>query len=233
MKLGAFAKIFFIAVIMVLTLTPAWAGGPLFVGSSTFGVDGKIMTWDPAAMPVHYRLDSGPMSAKTTGTVVIDNATGKSRISSLLQTWQSVSTAKITFQNDGAILATTGFSGGDVSTAAQFNAVFGSCQAGTQTPIIFDAAGGILQQLGIDPHVIGFSSQCKLSSAGFIVSDLVLLNGAFLNGSSGLQISNNQFDEAMTHEFGHLLGSTIRRSISTFSIPSMEFVVRTHALDCL
>ena len=192
--------------VVLLGLAPAWAGGPLFVGSSTFGVDGKIITWDPAAMPVHYRVDGGPMSSTSSGQTVIDNATGKSRILSMLQTWTSVPTASISFQNDGAILGTSGFSDGDVSTAAEFNAVSGSCKNGTQTPIIFDANGGILQQLGIDPHVIGFSTQCKWSSAGFIVSDLVLLNGAFLNHSSSLQISNNQFDEAMTHELGHLLG---------------------------
>jgi hypothetical protein len=205
MKFGMRARAFLLVASVLFASGSAWAGGPLFVGSNTFGVDGKIMTWDPAAMPVHYRVDGGPMSAKTTGQTVIDNTTGKSRITSMLQTWQSVPTATISFQNDGTILGTTGFSDGDVSTAAEFNAVFGSCQNGTQSPIVFDATGGILQQLGIDPHVIGFSSQCKLSSAGFITADIVLLNGGFLNGS-GLQISNNQFDEAMTHELGHLLG---------------------------
>jgi hypothetical protein len=206
MKIGTGAKIVWAVAILLVGTVPVWAGGPLFVGSSTFGVDGKIITWDPAAMPIHYRVDGGPMSARSTGQTVIDNTTGKSRVAAMLQTWTSVPTAIISFQNDGAILATSGFSDGDVSTAAEFNAVFGSCQSGTQSPIIFDASGGILQQLGIDPHVIGFSTQCKLSSTGFIVSDMVLLNGSFLNGTSQLQISSNQFDEAITHEMGHLLG---------------------------
>ena len=197
--------LFYVGVFVFSGLPAAWAGGPLFVGSNTFGTDGKIITWDAAAMPIKYRVDGGPMSAKSTGQTVIDNTTGKNRIASMLQTWSSVPTALVSFQNAGNILTTSGFSDGDVNTAAEFNAVFGSCQTGAQSPIIFDAAGGILQQLGIDPHVIGFSTQCKLSSAGFITSDLVLLNGAFLNGASSLQINNNQFDEAITHELGHLL----------------------------
>jgi hypothetical protein len=121
----------------------------------------------------------------------------------MFQTWASVPTATISFQDAGAI---TGVSDGNVSTAAEFNAVFGSCVAGTQSPIVFDANGSILSALGIDPLVIGFSSQCKISSTGFIVSDLVLLNGAFQNGFTQPQITANQFDEAITHELGHLLG---------------------------
>jgi hypothetical protein len=195
----------YIGLFVLFSFPAAWAGGPLFVGSNTFGTDGKAFTWDPSAMPIKYRVDGGPMSARSNGTVVIDNNAGKIRIASMLQTWSSVTTASVSFQNAGTILTASGFSDGDVSTAAEFNAVFGSCQTGGQSPIVFDATGSILQQLGIDPHVIGFSSQCKLSTAGFIVSDIVFLNGGFLNGS-GLQINNNQFDEAITHELGHLLG---------------------------
>jgi hypothetical protein len=204
-RIGTKACLLYAAVFMFLCVVPTWAGGPLFVGSNTFGTDAKIITWDPAAMPIKYRVDGGPMSAKSTGQTVIDNSAGKTRIASMFQTWSSVTTATVSFQNAGAILATSGFSDGDVSTAAEFNAVFGSCQGAAQSPIVFDAAGGILQQLGVDPHVIGFSTQCKVSSTGFITSDMVLLNGGFLNGS-GLQINNNQFDEAITHELGHLLG---------------------------
>jgi hypothetical protein len=183
-----------------------YAGGPLYVGSPTFGVDAQIITWDPAAMPIQYRVDGGPMASTAAGATVISNATGISRVQSMFQTWQSVSTAAVSFHNAGPILATTGFSGGDVDTAAEFNAVFGSCRAGTQSPIVFDANGRLLAQLGIDPLVIGFSSQCKLSSAGHIVSDMVLLNGAFQNGATQPQLDANQFNQAIVHEIGHLLG---------------------------
>ena len=182
------------------------AGGPLFVGSPAFGVDGQPFTWDPAAMPIQYRVDGGPMASTPGGQQVISNATGVARVQSMFQTWQSVSTAVLSFRNAGPILAASGFSDGDVSTAAEFNAVYGSCLAGSQSPIIFDANGSILAQLGFDPLVIGFSTQCKLSSTGHIVSDLVLLNGAFQNGVTQPQLDTNQFNEAITHEMGHLLG---------------------------
>ena len=94
-----------------------YAGGPLYVGSPTFGVDAQIITWDPAAMPIQYRVDGGPMASTAAGATVISNATGISRVQSMFQTWQSVSTAAVSFHNAGPILATTGFSGGDVDTA--------------------------------------------------------------------------------------------------------------------
>ncbi len=194
--------------VSLFVLWPAcmFAGGPLFVGGPGFGVDGRPFTWDPAAMPIHYRVDGGPMSATSSGQVKITNSAGLGRVQQMFQTWQSVSTAAVSFMNAGSILPVTGFSDGDVSTAGEFNAVFGSCQAGTQSPVIFDASGGLLAQLGVDPLVIGFSAQCKLSSSGFIVSDLVLLNGAFQNGAGGPQLTANQFNEAIIHELGHLLG---------------------------
>jgi hypothetical protein len=204
----------------------AYAGGPLFVGSPTFGVDGQPFTWDPAAMPIQYRVDGGPMSATSGGRVAINNSAGLARVQSMFQTWQGVSTAAVSFNNVGAILAAPGFSDGDVSSAAEFNAVFGSCQVGSQSPIIFDANGGILAQLGVDPLVIGFSSQCKLSAGGHIVSDLVLLNGAFQNGVSQPQLTPNQFNQAITHEMGHLLGldhSQINLDLFTTALSSGQF----------
>jgi hypothetical protein len=62
------------------------AGGPIYVGSPTLGVDGQPITWDPAAMPIQYRVDGGPMSANPAGQVVISNATGASRVQSMFQT---------------------------------------------------------------------------------------------------------------------------------------------------
>jgi hypothetical protein len=203
-----------------------YAGGPLFVGSPSFGIDGQPFTWDPAAMPIQYRVDGGPMSSTSGGTVVINNSSGLTRVQSMFQTWQSISTASVSFRNVGAILGGTGFSDGDVSNAAEFNAVFGTCQAGNQSPIIFDANGGILAQLGIDPLVIGFSSQCKLSASGHIVSDLILLNGAFQNGATQPQLTANQFNQAITHEMGHLLGldhSQINLDLFTATVSSGQF----------
>lgn len=202
------------------------AGGPLFVGGPSFGVDGQPFTWDPAAMPIQYRVDGGPMASTATGQIVIPNATGISRVQAMFQTWQNVSTASVAFKNAGPILSVSGFSDGDVSTAAEFNAVLGSCQAGTQSPIIFDANRNILSQLGVDPLVIGFSTQCKLNANGHIVSDLVLLNGAFQNGVTSPQLDANQFNEAIIHEMGHLLGldhSQINLDLLVSALSSGQF----------
>jgi hypothetical protein len=223
-----FQKMFFVVICGLALRGPLQlhAGGPLFVGGPTFGVDGQPFTWDPAAMPIQYRVDGGPMASTSTGQIVISNAAGISRVQSMFQTWQNVSTAAVSFRNAGAILPAAGFSDGDVSTAVEFNAVYGSCQAGTQSPIIFDANRTVLSQLGVDPLVIGFSSQCKLSASGHIVSDLVLLNGAFQNGVTSPQLDANQFNEAIIHEMGHLLGldhSQINLNLYTSALNSGQF----------
>ncbi len=191
-------------VVTILSVVPVFAGGPLYIGGPGFGVDGQPFTW--ASMPIHYRVDGGAMASTSAGQTVISNATGIARVQSMFQTWQNVSTAAVSFTNDGSIIPVAGFSDGDVSTVAEFNAVFGSCQQGTQNPIIFDANGSLIQGLGLSNLVIGFSSQCSLSSNGRIVSDMVVLNGAFQNGVTQPQLDTNQFNEAIIHEMGHLLG---------------------------
>ena len=40
---------------------PAIAGGPIIVGGPKFGDEGQPFTW--AAMPINYRVDSGPLGA--------------------------------------------------------------------------------------------------------------------------------------------------------------------------
>src|SRR5947207_3379697 len=215
-----------VVVVLICSSLGAYAGGPLFVGSTSFGVDGQPFTWDPTAMPIQYRVDGGAMSVTPTGQTIINNTAGLTRVQSMFQTWQGVPTATISFKNAGPLLAVSGFSGGDVNTAAKFNAVFGSCQSGNQSPIIFDASGGIIAQLGIDPLVIGFSSQCKLSSNGYIVSDLILLNGAFQNGVTQPQLTPNQFNQAIIHEMGHFLGldhSQINLNLFTTAVNSGQF----------
>ena len=53
---------------LLLVFTPVVrAGGPVLVGSSTLGIAGEPMVWDPGAMPVKYRVDGGPLAAKPDG----------------------------------------------------------------------------------------------------------------------------------------------------------------------
>jgi hypothetical protein len=202
------ATLFIAFVFVCWAAVPANAGGPLLVGGPNVGVSGQAFTWNPAAMPIQYRVDSGPMSTTAAGVVVIDNATGLKRLQAMLNVWQNVATAAVSFNNAGAIQATGSFTGGDVATADQFFDVWTSCTNGDQSPVVFDAAGSILTDLGMDPKaVIGFSTPCALdTNNGFIQTALVLLNGRFQDGVSTPKLSPDEFDEAITHELGHLLG---------------------------
>src|SRR2546422_8419469 len=47
--------------------------------STLFPYTTLFRSWDPAAMPVRYRVDPGPLSKRPDGTVVIDHATGVAR----------------------------------------------------------------------------------------------------------------------------------------------------------
>jgi hypothetical protein len=194
--------------LLALWSVVAHAGGPLIVGGPNFGVEGKPVTWDPAKMPILYTLDTGPLSATGT-TTVINNASGKARVQAMFQAWSSVPTAAISYSNVGPI---QGITGGDVKTAAQFNTVDGQCQAGTQSPIIFDADGSLFNALVGDPLVIGFAGPCKIdSTTGFIVTAEGVLNGRFQDGidnprANNFELTKNQFDQAFIHEFGHFSG---------------------------
>ena len=184
------------------------------VGGPKFGVDALPFTWDPAKMPIQYRVDPGPMAVNASGATVLDNAAGLQRVQSMFGVWQAVATAAISFTNAGPLLAAgTYVSGADLSTVQQFNDVVGSCKSGTQNPVMFDANGQIMAGLGLPAAVIGFSGSCAVDSSGHFNGALVLMNGKFQDGIStptsspaNFELTANEFDEAITHEIGHFLG---------------------------
>jgi hypothetical protein len=193
---------------LLLLHSVAFGGGPLHVTGPAATQPGQAFVWATTS-PIPYTVDAGPLSVNPSGQTVITNAQGLARVKSLFQNWQSVPTTTISFSYAGPI---TGIIGGDVKTVTDFNTVMGSCNSGTQSPVIFDANGSLLDALGLDPLVIGFSSSCKLDAqAGHILSALVLLNGRFQDGvstpnSHNFELSADQFDEAITHELGHFSG---------------------------
>lgn len=181
-----------------------FAGGPLLVGGPATGIDGTPMTW--ANGVVNYRLDGGNF---TGGNTNLSNSVGASRVAAMFSVWSSVPTASITATNVGPIQSTGAFVDGDVSTVPEFDAVMGSCDSAQQTPVIFDASGAIFSSVVGDPSVIGIAGPCANDSSGHITSGFALLNGSFLDGidtSNNYEISSAVFDEAITHELGHLLG---------------------------
>jgi len=213
-------RTFLVATFVIVASEVLFAGGPLIVGGpavgtrAAFGVDGKPFTWDPAKMPLQYRVDPGPLAASG-ATTVVDHATGLQRVRAGFDIWQNVSTAKVSFTNAGDLLPAGSYTGGDVTTAQQFNDLIGACNTRAQSPVMFDADGGIMKELGLPPEVIGFATPCGLDTVnGRITAAAILLNGKDQDGiSSGAGTSNpnyeltaRQFDESMTHEMGHLLG---------------------------
>lgn len=192
----------------LLVTSQALAGGPLRLTGATATAPGQPFVW-VVTTPVRYTVDTGPLSINPSGQTVISNSQGLALVQSLFQNWQSVPTTAIQFAYAGAI---SGVSGGDVKTIQDFNAVQGSCNTGTQSPVIFDANGSLIKALGVDPLVIGFTSTCKLDPvAGHIQSALIVLNGEFQDGVSdpstnNYEINADQFNEAITHEMGHFSG---------------------------
>jgi hypothetical protein len=202
--------------LVTLSVALAFAGGPGAVGAAAggnrpvFGVDGKPFTWNPANMPISYRVDPGPMSASSSGASIIDHNAGIQRVQNMFGVWQDAATASLSFSNIGALLAAGSYTGGDLKTAQQFNDVMGSCAAGKQSPVIFDADGKLIASLGLPREVIGFNSSCALDTAsGYITGSAIVMNGAFqdgVNSQTNLELTANSFDEAITHEIGHFLG---------------------------
>jgi hypothetical protein len=203
-----------VACVLLLVPWVARAGGPLIVGGPSYGVDGQPFLWDLSAMPIPYRVDGGPLSRKPDGTIVVDNASGLSRIQAMFQVWQDVPTSAISFSNAGPLLSTGAFTDGDVDTAEEFNAVYASCGDGTQSPVVFDADGGIFYALMGDPSVIGLAGPCDLdSTTGRITSGLAAFSGRFQDGiddpasyPANYEMTSAEFNETIAHEFGHFAG---------------------------
>jgi hypothetical protein len=210
-RLAIFATSLFLigpADLQVQYVRAAIPGGPIAVGGPSFGISGTPITWNPAAMPIQYRVDPGPMAVSPfTGAVVVDNSTGISRVGSMFSAWTNVSTAALSTSYAGPLLSSGAYTGGPVAVGglAAFNAIEQSCNQGVQSPVVFDPEGNLFSALGLSSGVIGFGGLCNVDPAsGHVQSALLALNGNFQNGVS--QISTAEFNQAITHEIGHFLG---------------------------
>ncbi len=181
--------------------------------SPAYGKDGQPFTWNPARMPIQYRVDPGPFSMNPAGTVYT-NADGLVRVHDMFAVWQSVPTAALSFTDAGQLLPAGSYTGGDLLTTQQYNDIEGSCNSGTQSPVIFDADGAIIADLGLPPEIIGFAGMCKLDAGtGYILTAELVLNGEFQDSRNhpeesppNYELSLNQFDEVIVHEIGHFIG---------------------------
>lgn len=178
-----------LALVLLCTTGKADAGGPLFVRAN-----GLPFVWSTAA-PIQFRTDNGPLSTET------GEAAARARVISMFNVWQSVSTANISFNRAGFINSTGAFTDGDVSTIDEYEAVNNNCTNSGQNPVIYDADGSILVELGMDEtSVIGFAGPCTIS-ASQILSGSVVMNGLF-----DVDLTDEEFDVAFVHEIGHFAG---------------------------
>jgi hypothetical protein len=175
----------------------ASAGGPL-----TLRATGEPYLWDTAS-PIEYRTDHGPLSAS------VDEAHARARVQGMFAVWQDVASSRISYNRAGFISNAPGFSDGDVSTEAEFNAVEGDCGNGNQSPIIYDANGAIFDAVIGDDAVIGFAGPCAVDPVqGTIVTGHAVMNGLFQDGQVNpiADLSADAFDATFVHEFGHFSG---------------------------
>lgn len=178
----------FIPLLLMIAATQAFAGGPLLVGSPTYGISGQPFRWDNTKS-IHYRVDGGKLGTQANGTAI-------TTVNNAFATWTQIPGVKLTVQNLGAI---QGVTDGDVSTAAEYDAVSATCDAGTQSPIILDD-GTLVQALTGDPNVLGFSGPCNIDPAtGTIKSAFSLLSGP-------VGISSGELTAEVVHELGHFIG---------------------------
>lgn len=182
--------------IALLPAMAAHAGGPLLVRSN-----GTPYVWNTASA-ISYRTDNGRLSAS------VDEPTARSRVQAMFDVWQSVGSSNISYSRGGFINSTAGFSDGDVSTGAEYNAVEATCNNGSQSPIIYDADGAIFTDLGMDiTSVLGFAGPCAIDASNYL-SGQAVMNGLFIDGQPAPveDIPAAAFDAVFVHEFGHFSG---------------------------
>lgn len=173
------------------------AGGPL-----TSDADGEPYTW-PAGATIQYRTDGGRLSA------LVSQDAARTRVAAMFQVWDDVASAALGYSRQGTIPSVGAFTDGDVSTAAEYNAVEGACNNGTLSPIVFDEDGTLFEDLGQDSAVIGFAGPCAINASGQFVSGQAVMNGIYRDGIDNVsnpEIGDTLFDAAFVHEFGHLSG---------------------------
>jgi hypothetical protein len=213
----------------------AEAGGPLIVLD-----DGEPAAWSTAT-EIQYRTDNGPLSDS------VDEPAARSRVIAQFNVWENIDTASIAFDRAGFIEAAGGdFTGGDVDTIDEYNAVSGSCNAQDQNPIIYDDDGTIFEELGLEDDVIGFAGPCAFNpGTGQILSGKAVMNGLFQDGEPGVpDLSAALFDATLLHEFGHFSGlshsqvnkecvDSICSSDDTLGVPTMFAFAVTDEMESL
>jgi len=178
-------------------VSAAPAGGPLAVGGPSLGTAGLPLVWSTAA-PIRYWTDGG-------GLGILTNAQANDMVQRMFRVWDEVPTAAVSLQRAGQVT----ISDGDISSLSEFELSEVACESGTQSPIIYDQTGVLFDLLIGDALVIGFAGPCGFNSAGLITGGLAAMNDRMRDGvntPTNPELTADEFETAMIHEFGHFLG---------------------------
>jgi len=166
-------------------------GGPGGIGPA-----GAPLIW--TTLPIPYTTDGGALGK-------FDNAAANTRVAQMFGVWQAVPTSTVAFTRTGPISPAL-VPDGDVDTVAEFDALVANCPG---NPIIYDRDGSLFANLGLPSGVLGFAGPCAFHpQTGAITAAVAAFNGDWIDGDAndGRELTDNEFDGVLIHEFGHLLG---------------------------
>jgi hypothetical protein len=182
------SPVLFLLVILMQHATLTCAGGPMLTDQ-----DCNPVVFLESGMPIPYSIDQGTLG-------LFSNSEAAAIVDDCFATWQAVATARVSFQNAGALSA-------DVT---QYNIETFASKTDSINPVIFDSDGGIIDSLygkGASDNIIGFSGSsydCDAAAGCHYTEGLSLLNGRFTqepyNWGPAL------FKATFVHEFGHFIG---------------------------
>ena len=182
------------------SLSPLWAGGPLYVTGPDSNQPGQPYRW--TLSPIPYSTDKGLLGNQT-------SAEATDLVVGAFQVWHDAGTAAINFQNSGQLSY-------DVTAAniLLFDNSIRNCSSLSQptNAIVFDADGSLLTALGFDNNsTLGFSETlCADDTEGTLTRGWVVLNGRFINGEpttpNHSTVTLDVFKGVFVHELGHLIG---------------------------
>ena len=191
-----------IASLILLTfyVCPASAAGPAYVTGPDAAQPGQPYRW--SGNSARYRTDKGNLGNQ-------GNEQANALVASAFQVWQNVSTASISFPNEGELdYDVTG------ANVLSFQNSLGNCSDSSQptNAVIYDLDGSVIYALGLDKNsVLGFAGViCTNDTAGTYTRGWAVLNGRFIDGqpdtSGHRSVSLDDFKAVFIHEFGHLIG---------------------------
>ena len=170
----------------------SFAGGPLRIFRP-----GEFMRWD-TSQPIKIKIDQGPVKEIPNVRVIYDNATGVQIVTDMVQLWEDVSTATITFGGQEQLPMDV-----DASNWGEFNQTLEQSHPDAIS-VVFDADGSIHQLIyGPSTTVLGFAiAGIEDRSDSFYDYGRLVLNGRSVDLSQG----SKEFHWTTLHELGHTLG---------------------------